>query len=399
MKRRSLLSVCLLPLLALFLTVPGWTADQSPGVTADTILIGVIGPMTGPASWSGLSVQNGSILYFDEVNESGGVNGRKIKTIVEDDKCLPTDGVAATKKLLDRDNVFALFGGVCSNATLAALPLIKDSGTPFMDVLVSHPSLTSPVIKNVFRIGSIPSDIHAYYMVDFAVQHFKAKKLAIANQSDEYGKYGAQYLEEWMGKKYQTKPVAHEVDNLGDVDFTSQVMRLKNAAPDVVLLYGFPKESSILLRQSKELGLNAQWIGSSSLADRSFTVLVGEPGVGSVAIWTWEPYLETDNQPLVNQFKDKFEKKYPGHPVGKPNALDMAAYAAAKVLVEGLTRAGRELTTQNFIKSLESVQNYDSGLMGKITFTPTDHQGNKTARFVLNEAGGKRVLIGPTLGE
>jgi len=399
MKRRSLRLVCLSALLTLSLTGPGWTAEQSVGVTADTILIGVIGPMTGPASWSGISVQNGAMLYFDEVNESGGVNGRKIKVIVEDDKCLPTDGVAAAKKLIDRDNVFALFGGVCSNATLAALPLIKEGGIPFLGVLVSHPSLTSPVMKNVFRVGSIPSDVHAYYMVDFAIQHFKAKKLAIANQSDEYGKYGAQYLKEWMEKKYQMKPVVHEVHNLGDVDFTSQVLRLKNAGPDVVLLYGFPKESAILLRQSKELGLNAQWIGSSSLADRSFTLLVGEAGVGSVAIWTWGPYLETDNHPLVNQFKEKFEKKYPGHPPGKPNALDMASYATAKVFVEGLRRAGKDLIWEGFIKAMESIRAFDSGLMGKITFTPTDHQGNKAARFVINESGGKRALVGMTLGE
>jgi len=399
MRRRFLPLVCLLVLFTLFLTGPGWSAEQSPGVTADTILIGVIGPLTGPASWSGTSLQNGALLYFDEVNESGGVNGRKIKAIVEDDKCLPSDGVAATRKLIDRDKVFALFGGVCSNATLAGLPLIKESGIPFQDVFVSHPSLTTPVIRNIFRVGSIPSDVHAYYMVDFAIQHFKAKKIAIVNQSDEFGKYGDQYLQEWMEKKYHMKPVAHEVYNLGDVDFTSQVVRLKNADPDVVLLYGFPKESAILLRQSKELGLNAQWIGSMSIADRSFTLAAGEAGLGSVHLWNWGPYLETDNQPLVNQFREKYEKKYPNHPPGKPHALDMSAYASAKVFVEGLRRAGKDLTWEGFIKAMESIRVFDSGLMGKITFTPTDHQGNKAARFVINESGGKRALIGVTLGE
>jgi len=397
MKKRSFVLVSLLILL-LFITARGEGAERDPGVTSDTILIGLIGPITGPASWSGTSLQNGAILYFDEVNEGGGVNGRKIKVIVEDDKCLPTDGVAAVRKLIDRDKVFGLFGGVCSNAILAALPLIKETGIPYQAFL-SHPSLTQPVIKNVFRVGSIPSDVHAYYMVDFAIQHFKTKKLAIVNQSDEFGKYGAQYLQEWMEKKYQMKPVAHEVYNLGDVDFTSQVVRLKNAGPDVTLLYGFPKESAILLRQSKELGLNTQWVGSMSIADRSFTLLAGEAGVGSVHLWNWGPYLETDNHPMVNQFKEKYEKKYPGHPPGKPHALDMANYAGARVFVEGLTRAGKDLTREGFIKAMESIRDFDSGLMGKVTFSANDHQGNKAARFVINQAGGKRALIGVTLGE
>jgi branched-chain amino acid transport system substrate-binding protein len=354
--------------------------------------------MTGPASWAGISLQNGARLHFDEVNEAGGVNGRKIEIIVEDTQCLPSNGLAAVKKLIDRDKIFAVFGGVCSNAILAVVPLVKETKIPFFDLFMSHPVLTTPVIKNVFRVGSIPSDMHAHYMVDFAVQHFKAKKIAIVNQSDEFGKYGAQYIQERMGKEYGLKPIAHEVYNLGDVDFVSQIMRLKQSAPDVILLYAFPKEAAILLRQSKELGLKGQWVGSMSIADRSFTKLAGEAAAGSVHLWNWGPYLDTDDSPPVIQFKEKYDKKYPGHPPGKPHALDMAAYASSRVFVEGLRRAGKDLSREGFIGALESIKDFDSGLMGRITFIANDHQGNKSARFVKNQPDGKRVLLGVVLG-
>jgi len=371
---------------------------KSPGITKDTILVGLIGPMTGPASWAGTSVQNSALLYFDEVNQAGGVNGRKIKVIVEDDEALPSKSIAAARKLIDRDNVFCLFGGVSANAFVGIFPLLKETGIPYHCVLVSHPSVTIPTTKNIFRVGSIPLTSQSYYMVDFAIQQFKPKKMAIVNQSDEFGKTGAQYLLERMDKKYQIKPVAHEVYNLGEVDFTSQVVRLKNANTDVALIYGYPKEVAILFRQSKELGLNIQWVGAISTADRSFTLLAGEAAVGSVHLWSWGPYLETDDNPILNQFKEKYAKKYPGAPPGKPNALDMAAYASARVFVEGLRRAGNDPTHEGFIKVMESIQNFDSGLLGKVTFSPQDHQGNKAARFVINQAGGKRALIGVIMG-
>ena len=399
MKKASLFfGVSLLVGLITFFNVSD-AAGRSPGVTSDTILIGLIGPMTGPASWAGTSVQNAGLLYLDEVNEKGGVNGRKIKVIVEDDECLPSKGIAAVRKLIDRDNVFCLFGGVCANAFAGIFPLIKETRIPYHSVLVSHPSVTIPTTRNIFRVGSLPLTSQSYYMVDFAIQQFKPKKIAFVNQSDEFGKRGAEYLEERLVQKYQMKPVAHEVYNLGEADFTSQVVRLKNAGPDVVLIYGYPKEVAILFRQSKELGLNTQWVGAISTADRSFTLLAGEAAVGSVHLWSWGPYLETDDNPILNQFKEKYGKKYPGVPPGKPNALDMAAYASARVFVEGLRRAGKDLTHEGFIKAMDSIRDFDSGLLGKISFSPNDHQGNKAARFVINQPGGKRALIGAVLGD
>ena len=130
-----------------------------------------------------------------------------------------------------------------------------------------------------------------------------------------------------------------------------------------------------------------------SIADRSFTKLAGEAAVDSVHLWNWGPYLDTDEHSMVVQFKEKYDKKYPRHPPGKPHALDMASYASAKVFIEGLRRASKDLSREGFVKAMESIKDFDSGLMGKITFTTNSHQGNMEARFVKNLPEGKRALL------
>ncbi len=367
-------------------------AAEKTGLTDDTILVGMIGPMTGPLTNVGSCINNGGMLYFDEVNEAGGINGRKLKVIVGDTQHLPSVSTGAIKKLLERDEVFALWGGSGTNAILPVLPMMIEAKTPFQDVFVSHPSLTEPVQHYVFRAGSIPSDIVARHMVAHAVRAYKAAKVAIIHESGEYGKYGAQLLEENL-KKQKVALASKEVYNMGDVDFTSQVVKVKEANPDVIFLYGYSKEAAIILRQAKELGVKGKWIGSDALSERTFAQLVGDVGVGFEALWPWGPYLETSTAPIVTKFVEKYQKKFPMAPQGRPNIYDMVAYASAKVFVEGLTKAGRDLTREGLIKGLESIRNFDSIFLGKVSFSATDHQGNKSSHFVRNEAGGERVLL------
>jgi len=367
-------------------------SGEKTGVMDDTILIGMIGPMTGPLTNVGSCINNGGMLYFDEVNETGGINGRKLKIIMGDTQHLPSVSTATIKKLLERDEVFALWGGSGTNAILPVLPMMIDAKVPFQDVFVSHPSLTNPVQHYIFRAGSIPADVFARHMVMHAVRAFRPSKVVIVHESGEYGKYGAQQVEENLNKQ-KVALVGKEVYNMGDVDFTSQVVRVKEANPDVIFLYGYSKEAAIILRQAKELGVKGKWIGSDALSERTFAQLVGEVGTGFEAIWPWGTYLETSKDPEVVKFVEKYRKKYPMAPTGRPNIYDMVAYGSAKVFVEGLRRAGRDLTREGLIKGLESISNFDSVFLGKVSFSATDHQGNKTSRFVRNEAGGERVLL------
>src|SRR3989337_4311957 len=131
---------------------------QTPGVTDDGVSIGLIGPMTGPASYTGTGLRDGAMLYFEEVNAAGGVNGRKIRILVEDDACSPVQARAALTKLIERDNVFALVGGVCSNAIFANIPVLAKARIPYVASLVSHPDLLGPDKPFIFRVNTPPTD-------------------------------------------------------------------------------------------------------------------------------------------------------------------------------------------------------------------------------------------------
>ena len=120
-------------------------AIEVPGVTKDTILVGALAPLTGPNTTSGVACRDGAQTYFDMINDAGGINGRKLKVIWEDDGCVPAKGVAAVRKLIERDKVFALFGGVCSNALVAALPLVEKANILWFTANCATPAITKPV--------------------------------------------------------------------------------------------------------------------------------------------------------------------------------------------------------------------------------------------------------------
>jgi branched-chain amino acid transport system substrate-binding protein len=389
MKARSILTIFVLVFLVS--AFPAFS-DERTGITDDTIQLGLIGPMTGPLTFAGSPIKNGGMMLFDEVNGAGGINGRKLEIIVGDTQHLPSVSSATIKKLIERDQVFALWGGAGTNAILPVLPMIKEAKIPFLDVFVSHPSLTSPVHKYLFRAGSVPLDVVARHMVEHAHREFRPGSVAMIHTSGEYGKFGAEKLEANLSRQ-GTTIVGKETFNSGDVDFTSQVARLRKADPDVIFLVSYPKEAAIILRQAKELGVRGKWVGADALSDRSFALLVGDVGAGFQAVWSWGPYLETSTHPEVVGFIKKYREKYPGAPAGRPNIYDMVCYASAKVLVEGLKNAGRDLTRESLVKGIESAKNFDSIFLGEINMSATDHQGNKVSRITKFGAGGERTLL------
>src|SRR3990172_3175457 len=286
-------------------TAVGVSAAAEMGVTNDTILIGALAPLTGVMTTSGMPARDGAQTYFDMINDAGGINGRKLKVIWEDDGCAPAKGIAAVKKLIERDQVFALFGGVCSNALLAALPTIEKEKILWFTANVSAPRVTSPVQPLLSRAGWTPADLQARTLAQAAVDYFKGKRLAVLHMSDEYGGYYKDNIKKYLDEK-KIQPVAVEASNPGDVDFTSQLTRLKDANPDVVMLAMWIQDAAIMIKQSRKMTFNPIWIGAGPTAEEPFAVMAGEAAVGTYHIWMFK-YLLTDNKiPIVATFREEF---------------------------------------------------------------------------------------------
>ncbi len=382
--------------LALGLTVlavaPSSQAQRAPGVTDDTVTIGILGSLTGPAAIWGSGNLIAGTMYFTRVNEAGGVHGRKIKWIVEDDASSPPKGIAAFKKLAG-ENVFAVFGPSTSAVVAAARPTIDASGVPTFISIPSTPRATDPFARNVFRTGPLNDTLQGHLVADFVVGQLKARRVALLSQSDEYGQRGADSVLKRLKERHHLAPVAHEVFNVSDTDFTAQVLKVRDARADALVVYGYIAPSSTIVRQARQLGVEARIIGSNATSSRLYPKVVGEAAAGVLNVITVADLPESSS-PTIAKFREEFERLNPALvPQGRPDLTDLLAYGGAMTFVEGLKRAGRDLTRERFIAALETLKGFETGFTLPTTFTPTDHEGQKAARILEVQPGGARKLL------
>ncbi len=378
-----------LALVACALVGVGLGTAAEVGVTDTSVKIGVITEVTGPFTLFGRGVKDGWTLHIEDVNAKGGVHGRKIELVFGDQQASGAKAIAAAKRLIEVDKVFALAGGGITPATVPLIPLINESKVPFVVTITSNPKLTNPLSRYIFRPFNAPDDVNAHAMVEFAWKAKGLKKIAVLNGADEYGKGGADEILVRL-KTYGAAPVAHETFTLGDTNFNSQILRLKAAKPEAVLIYGFTKEVSIVLRQAKELGLETTFVLSQGTGGALFVELAKEYAVGAYNVWYAGPVLDAPTTPVTQAFWTKFRSRFAGYPPSVPNIVDMTSYAGAMAFEEGLKRAGRDLTREKFIAAMESIKNFETGgLTNPASFSPTEHQGSKTVRVYQILAGGK----------
>jgi branched-chain amino acid transport system substrate-binding protein len=367
-------------------------AAAAPGVGKDQITVGMVTMLTGPVSYFGIQLRDGAQLYLDAVNQRGGVHGRKIRLVVEDDECSPAKAVAAVKKLVTRDQIFALFGGSCSGATINLIPLVNQEKLPFVNAMSSHKSLMEPVQPYIFNIGHMRSDWQGLMMGDYAVTALKGKRVAILKLEGELGESKGGGAVAAL-KKHGLAPAAVETFGRNDTDLSSQLLRLKAQNVDVVIHVGYVNDAAIALRQAKELGLGAKWVFSDGSSPLAFLKLAGDTAVGASVIWPAGPSLpEQQSTQQMKEFIQAFRAKYPSLGEDRPDYVDLMGYAAAQVIMEGLKRAGQDPSRETFVKGLESIKDFDTGLQMPVSFSPTDHLGIKAGTFYHVTAPGKRAL-------
>ncbi len=387
-----------LPVL-IWLAVPGLaSAADRTGVTADTITIGMFGFYTGAGSFYGTGARDGAMLAINEINAAGGVHGRKLKVIIEDDRSTPAGSIAAARKLIYSDKVFALINQGGSNPLVATLPILKESNVPVLGQMPSSPKVTRPFHRTIFRAASFNDQLQGWLIADFVMQHLKPSRVAILAQSDEYGKVGAQYVIERLQAQYKVAPVAVVEHDRDATDLSAQVLKLKEAKPEVVILYTYLRPGAIYLRQAKELGLGAQVVGSVAAGQRVTVSLAGENAEGAM-FFTYLPILEESDNPAMVAFMKKWKAAYPSViDPGRPALPDILGYVATRLFAKALEATGKDLTREGFIEALENVREFSQdGLMMPITFTSTNHDGMSQATFFVIK-GQQRQMTGVVVG-
>jgi branched-chain amino acid transport system substrate-binding protein len=349
---------------------------QQQGVTADTITIGAHGPITGPAAYIGLAGRDGMLLAIKEINAAGGVNGRKIVAVFEDDGHSPTKALAAVKKLVEQDKVFAVMSVGGSNATVGAVDYMKEKGVPYYVSIASAPQVTWPHARNLFRGGTTETARYGELYAEFLATYYKAKRIAIISGREEYPRNEGDATVDKLKSWFQMAPAVRVEFNIGDKDFTPQLVDVQKSNPDVIAFFGNPAEAAIAMRQAKELGLKQPFFVGSNMVDPGL-VTAAKSSAEGVMGFSLIPYLPGSKAPDMVKWEAAWKKEYPSAPAGRPNNFDLLAYGDMYVLGEAMKRAGPNLTTDGLIVALEGIQNYRVGPVATPrTFSTKHHIGN-----------------------
>jgi branched-chain amino acid transport system substrate-binding protein len=358
--------------------VVGARADHTKGVTKDTVKIGFFGPMTGPYYLYGKLVMNGADIVYNDVNRQGGINGRKIVTIREDDKCDVAAGISAMKKLIHQHEVFLVHGGGCSNPAIAARDEAERTRTPFVNFLAVADKISVPRAPFIWTTA-LTARMESYLQVDFAQTRAGTKRVAIVSQHDAWGQSRYEPLLEALKKKGLTA-VADEEMSVDANDATAQVLRLIQAKPDIILAEVYPKPGAVLLRDMYKLGLKVPVLGQRAISDLvELQKLVGIPGAID-QFYTISEVRYTPEDQRVARWAELLKQDFSGDRI---SIYTLSGIASAQAVVEALKRAGKDLTAETFKGAMDKLCGSVSELYaGDICFTPEDPQGNKTGAWL-----------------
>ncbi len=367
-----------LTMLAALLAFPAF--GQAPGVTAKSILLGQSAAFTGPAAQLGIQMNLGTKAYLDYINARGGVYGRKIALKTRDDRYEANLCVDATKKLIQEDKVFALISYVGTPTTGAAMPVITEAKIPLVGPFTGAELLRTPVNRYIFNVRASYYD-ETEKIVEQLVSTGN-KKIAVFYQDDSYGQAGLKGVEIAMGKR-NMKIVALGKVERNTVKVEDAVKSINAAQPDGVVMISAYTSIAEFIRLMKKAGSTTQFHNVSFVGSKALADALKDEGYG-VAISQVVPFPWSPSVQIVKEYQQIMTK------AGNTdfNFSSLEGFIVAKVMVEGLKRAGKDLTRDKLIAALESMNNVDLGEF-VVSFSPTNHSGSKYVDLTMIGRGGK----------
>jgi branched-chain amino acid transport system substrate-binding protein len=365
-------------------------AQAEPGITDSEIRIGMWTPLSGPAALLGQSARDGVRVWVKEVNDRGGIQGRKVNLIAYDDAASPQEAQAAVRRLIDQDEVFMLISGSGSGSTLPVRQMITAKKVPFVSSISSNINLMQPFSRYIFRIYA-NEDYQGIEIMDWMMKNAGVKKPAIIYNSNDYGVGGFKVFDEKLKDVYRLPLAAAERYNPGDQDFTAQLLRIKGASPDGLLVYAYAAEAGIIVRQAKELGITAKMFGGGGSGTPLLQRGAGEAAIGFTSVHVVPEMADTSSRPAVVKYRDQLKAWfYPeAFPPGRPSEYDLAAYMAGKITEAALEKIGRSPTREAFVDALETMKDFDTGTTFPVTFTKDSHEGTTHVSIIRVNPGLK----------
>ena len=323
---------------------------------ADTIKIGIGGAHSGDLASYGLPIVKAAKLVVEDVNAKGGILGKQVEVIAEDDVCKPEVATNTATKLASA-GVTVVVGHVCSGATKAALDIYKDSKIIAMSGSATNPELTqSGKYPNFFRtIAS--DDAQAKLEVDFALDTLKLKKIAVLHDKGDYGKGLAEFAKTFIEKSGKGEVVLFEGVTPGAVDYSSVVNKVKKSGAEAIIFGGYHPEASKIVSEMRKSKMKTIFISDDGVKDETFIKVAGKYAEG---VYATGP-KDTSTNPMDKAVKEAYKKAY-GEDVG---VFSINGYAATQALLNAIQKAG-STDYDAIVKALRT--EYVDTPLGKIKF-------------------------------
>ena len=359
---KHLAAASLLLTTACLVAGPARAAD--PGITDTEILIGDVEPLTGPPALLGVAASLGHRIASAEANAAGGINGRKIKYVLEDDGYVTARTIQGVKKVIDVDKVFAMIGISGSGQSIAVMPVLEKSGIPTVIDVAPVKHLWEPPRKNVFVVGQSYEE-GIVHLVNFLADKNPGKKWGLITQDDDYGIAVRDGFDSVVKAK-KLNVVYSGNYKKGQQDFSSDMLQLKESGAEVFLAGGIIAENIAMMKEIEKLGIKPAtgifWPGRVEPVLK----LMGPAGDGIYAVDYVEPFASPAGKAFLEKAKPLVsEAEFKGI-----NRYTMTGYAAAKVLIAAIERCGKQPTWACTISELEKTRNVETGVMAPISFGP-----------------------------
>ena len=389
LKQKLFVHTIILSLIYILFAFTPTEAKEVRGVTSDTILLGVIADMTGPTA-TDISAPLVAALrtYYSSVNDDGGINGRKIRLLVEDDRYSIPLSFAAFKKLVFRSKIFALLGPMSSGSALSLIGQIQKEKVPNICWGLSK-KMTIPTKRYIFAVlGNYEDCVKIMFEYIFDIKKVKASATAFVYPDVEAGKLGFRAAVE-ESKRFNVKLHA-EVLNLGALDATSQVLNLKRAKIKNILVHETPAAAAVLLRSAKKMGLDADFYGTGLATNEDLLELAGSSAEGFVGDNSHNSWYQEGCSGCA-EMEVAMIKRY--KKVTYNTKLFSMGWVGAMVLAEGIKKAGRDLDREGLVNSLDGIKDFDpKNICGPISYSPKDHSGPMYRRLFKTDVKKKRFV-------
>ena len=384
MKLKTLLTHAALASVALSATL---AVAQTQGVSKDEIVIGTIQDLSGPIAGFGKQARNGMQLAVEELNEQGGINGRKVKLIVEDHAYDPKKAVLAAQKLVNQDKIFMMLGHIGTAHNMAAMPIQFEKNVANFFPITAAREMYEPFHKLKYSFAATYYD-QMRFAVPKLVKEKGAKKVCTMYQDDDFG------LEILKGGEAGLKTIGMEFAEKtsfkrGATDFSSQVSKMQASGCDFIVMGTLIRETIGGIGTARKLGYSPTFIGSSGAYTDLIHKLGGKAMDGFYATMTVQnPYTDEQSPPIrfwANKYKTKFNED--------PTVFSVYGYTVVNSFANAATKVGANLTTESFIKVMDTMR-IAPDIFGSApaAFTPIKRLGSDASRLSQIQDGKWKVV-------